>query len=166
MDVDHSVGILQAHFGALVFAVAVLKVVHDGVFDAICDIAGMGKLVAVGRDVDGEGPVEREDAAPVIPFDFVVELIGIFCLKAIEWLEDTQCGAATEVCLVHYLKVAVELHHPSSGQYVCGSKVAQFPGEHLLKPLECLCDHREIVVHYFSILFGCKVSYFFCKRVI
>ncbi len=94
MHVDHHIGVLQAHAGALVIAVAVLEPVDDGVLDAVCDEARVGELVAVGHGVDREGRSHRHERPPVEFLGAVIQLVGVGGCELEYRFEDAQGGAA------------------------------------------------------------------------
>ena len=106
MDVDEHVGVLKAHTGTLVFAVAVLKPVDDGVFDAIGDIARVFELVAERHGVDSESLVDGQQRGPVIFLCLLIKLIGVFGGEFIEWPENPQSRAATQICLIEHRQVS------------------------------------------------------------
>ena len=146
VDVDHHVGVLKSDSGALVSAVAVFEPVDDGVLDAVSDIARVGKLLAVGRCVDGESLVEGHERRPVEVLGLFVEVVGIEGREFVEGLEDAQGGAAAKICLVECFERAGESDHPFAGLHVFGAEGAQFVGKNGFQSLEGLGNHVKSVV--------------------
>ena len=147
VDVDHHVGVLEAHAGALVLAVAVLEPVDDGVLDAVCYESGVLELVGICDGVDREGFIDGEHGRPVEFLCVLIEAVGVAGAKFVERLEDAQCRAALQVCPVKSLEVALKRHHAASRHYIFGSNRAQFLGQHLFQALESLGHHFKFLFH-------------------
>ncbi len=94
VHVDHHVGVLEAHSGALVVAVAVLEPVDDGILHAVCNEPRVGELVAEGHGVDRESGAYRHQRAPVELLGAVIQLVGVDGCEFENRFEDAQGGAA------------------------------------------------------------------------
>ena len=147
VHIDHHIGILQAHAGTVLLAVAVLEPVDDGILDAIGNEARVGELVAVGHGVDGESAPYGHQFAPVVLLDVVVELVGVVSREAVYRFEYAQRGAAAEIGLVKHLEVTLERNHAPARLHIERSKIAELLGKHIFQSLEGLCHHFKVIGH-------------------
>ncbi len=147
MHVDHHVGVLQTHPGALPLAEAVAEPVGNGVLDAVSDEARVGELVAVSHRVDGESALGGHQRTPVELLGALVELIGVLCGEFMNGLEDTQSCTAAHVGAVEHLEVPLERHHSAPRLHILGTEAAQLLGQHIFQSLEGLGHHFKIFFH-------------------
>ena len=116
MNVDIQIGIVDAHRRA--FALFLHEVVRNSVLGAVSHELGMVEVFRVDHGVDGEGLVYGHIVLPRDLFYFLIYGIGTTGFEMIDWFQDAQSGAATEIRLVEDFLVSRERHHSPTDLYV------------------------------------------------
>ena len=146
VHIEHKVGIREANRRATL--ILLHEVIHNSVLHAISDEFRVTEVRSKHSGIDGEGAVGGHHLVPVEFLHSLIELVGIVGVEFIEWLENAQCRAATEVGTIEHSLVTLKRNHAASGFHIFSPNGFQLVGKHIFQPLERLGDHFKLVIHH------------------
>ena len=141
MHIEQQIGGGHPYIGTLTLALR--PPVSDRILDAVGDVLGVTKLLAIDRRIDGKTRLQRHILRPIHLFHLLIDSVGILGLETKDRHQHARGGSEIQIRLVHQRQIAREGHRTALFLDIVGTEPNQLLSQYIFQTFEGLGYHRE-----------------------